>query len=68
MYIYNLQEPTNFFVIMGISFIACMLYLGSLCIKEIKSRVNLRKRILADIKEEKAKNPNCVCSYRGKIY
>lgn len=61
---YNLQEPYRFlvFIIMSI------LFSVSLFSNEIISEIELHKRILANIREKKVMNPNCVIFYSGKIF
>lgn len=63
-YLSNLQAPYNFLVIMGgIIFIIALLFLNK-AIDNIK----LHRKIIAGIKEKKAKDPNCCVVYKGKIY
>lgn len=60
----NLQEPYRFFVFMGMILLFVLLLFSSRFIEKIE----LHYRIMKNIREEKAKNPNCRILYRDKIY
>lgn len=62
--LYNIQEPYRFLAFLGaIIFLIVLLFLD----KFMENR-KLHKRIMADIKEKKANNPDTCVIYRGKIY
>ena len=61
---YNLQEPYRFLAFMGMILLFILLLFSNRFIE----RIELHNRIMTNIREEKAKNPNCCILYIGKIY
>ena len=61
---YNFQEPYRFLAFMGMILLFVLLLFSNRFVEGIE----LHKRIMKNIREEKANNPNCCILYRGKIY